>query len=70
MHDAVRRPMIRTFHHEDFAAEQLAERKARDGHVVSVCLPARNEAATVGAIVDDHPRDARRTASAWSTRSS
>lgn len=43
--------MIRTFHHEDFAAEPLAERKARDGHRVSVCLPARSEAATVGTIV-------------------
>jgi glucosyl-3-phosphoglycerate synthase len=51
MHDAVRRPMIRTFHHEDFAAEQLAERKAGEGHVVSVCLPARDEAETVGEIV-------------------
>jgi glucosyl-3-phosphoglycerate synthase len=45
--------MIRTFHHEDFAAPQLAEQKARQGHVVSVCLPARDEAATVGAIVED-----------------
>lgn len=44
--------MIRTFHHEDFAPEELAERKARDGQVVSVCLPARNEAATVGPIVE------------------
>jgi glucosyl-3-phosphoglycerate synthase len=44
--------MIRTFHHGDFAAEQLAERKTRDGHVVSVCLPARNEATTVGPIVE------------------
>ena len=51
MHDAVRRPMIRTFHHGDFAAEQLAERKAHDGHLVSVCLPARNEALTIGPIV-------------------
>jgi glucosyl-3-phosphoglycerate synthase len=49
---AVPRPVIRTFHHEDFAAGQLAERKARDGHVVSVCLPARNEEATVGTIVE------------------
>ena len=40
--------MIRTFHHEDFAAAQLAEQKARQGHVVSVCLPARDEEATVG----------------------
>ena len=52
MHDPVRRPMIRTFHHEAFAAEQLAERKARGGHRISVCLPARDEEATVGAIVD------------------
>lgn len=43
--------MTRTFHHGDFAAEQLAEKKARDGQTVSVCLPARNEAATVGSIV-------------------
>lgn len=45
--------MIRTFHHEDFAASGLAEQKARHGHVVSVCLPARDEAATVGGIVED-----------------
>jgi glucosyl-3-phosphoglycerate synthase len=45
--------MIRTFHHEDFTAAQLAEQKGRHGHRVSVCLPARNEAATVGAIVED-----------------
>lgn len=45
--------MIRTFHHDDFAAAQLAEQKARHDHVVSVCLPARDEAATVGAIVED-----------------
>ncbi len=45
--------MIRTFHHEDFAAPQLAAHKARAGHVVSVCLPARDEASTVGAIVDE-----------------
>lgn len=44
--------MIRTFHHEDFSAPQLAEHKARLGHVVSVCLPARDEAATVGGIVE------------------
>lgn len=43
--------MIRTFHHEDFAAGPLSELKDRAGHVVSVCLPARDEAATVGAIV-------------------
>lgn len=45
--------MIRTFHHEDFAAATLAEQKARHGHLISVCLPARDESATVGAIVED-----------------
>lgn len=42
--------MIRTFHHAEFTAEQLAA--AKDGRVVSVCLPARNEQDTVGAIVE------------------
>ncbi len=45
--------MIRTFHHDDFDAAALTELKARGGHVVSVCLPARDEAGTVGAIVED-----------------
>ncbi len=45
--------MFRTFHHEDFAAGPLAERKARDGLRISVCLPARDEADTIGAIVTD-----------------
>jgi glucosyl-3-phosphoglycerate synthase len=45
--------MIRTFHHDDFAAVQLAEQKARQRVAVSVCLPARDEAATVGRIVAD-----------------
>ena len=44
--------MYRTFHHTDFAAGLLAEQKARHGHVVSVCLPARDEAATVGQNVE------------------
>jgi glucosyl-3-phosphoglycerate synthase len=43
--------MIRTFHHRDFDAGRLAELKRRSGHVVSVCLPARDEERTVGAIV-------------------
>jgi glucosyl-3-phosphoglycerate synthase len=51
MHVAVRRTVLRTYHHEDFTAESLAERKQAEGHVVSVCLPARDEADTVGAIV-------------------
>jgi glucosyl-3-phosphoglycerate synthase len=43
--------MIRTFHHRDFSAERLAELKDRQGQRISVCLPARDEAATVGRIV-------------------
>jgi glucosyl-3-phosphoglycerate synthase len=39
----------RTFHHSDFPLELLAARK--DGRRVSVCMPARNEEATVGSIV-------------------
>jgi glucosyl-3-phosphoglycerate synthase len=42
--------ILRTFHHAQYDARALAEAKA--GRTVSVCLPARNEAATVGAIVD------------------
>jgi glucosyl-3-phosphoglycerate synthase len=45
--------MIRTFHHDEFTAAQLADLKARQDHVISVCLPARDEAATVGVIVED-----------------
>lgn len=41
--------MLRTHHHEQFDPHALADRKG--GQVVSVCLPARNEVATVGAIV-------------------
>ncbi len=41
--------MIRTFHHGDYDAASLARRKG--GQTVSVCLPARNEEATVGGIV-------------------
>jgi glucosyl-3-phosphoglycerate synthase len=42
-------PMIRSFDHHDFDAGALVERKS--GQRISVCLPARNEQATVGAIV-------------------
>jgi glucosyl-3-phosphoglycerate synthase len=42
--------ILRTFHHAQYDARALAEAKA--GRTVSVCLPARDEAATVGAIVD------------------
>lgn len=43
--------MFRTYRHSDFDAAALADAKARHGTAVSVCLPARDEAATVGAIV-------------------
>jgi glucosyl-3-phosphoglycerate synthase len=39
----------RTFHHRDFRLEDLAARKR--GRRVSICLPARDEATTVGPIV-------------------
>ena len=52
MNGAVRRPIFRTYRHGDFDAAALADDKARHGHVVSVCLPARDEAATVGPIVE------------------
>jgi glucosyl-3-phosphoglycerate synthase len=41
--------ILRTFHHAQFDARALVDAKA--GRTVSVCLPARNEAATVGHIV-------------------
>jgi glucosyl-3-phosphoglycerate synthase len=49
--------MIRTFHHDQFEVGALVERKRHDGHVVSVCLPARNEATTVGTIVEQLQTD-------------
>jgi glucosyl-3-phosphoglycerate synthase len=51
LNGAVRRPLSRTYRHGDFTAAGLAEEKRRRGHLVSVCLPAWNEAATVGPIV-------------------
>jgi glucosyl-3-phosphoglycerate synthase len=41
--------ILRTFHHAQFDARALAD--AKGDRTVSVCLPARNEEATVGAIV-------------------
>jgi glucosyl-3-phosphoglycerate synthase len=41
---------LQRHHHGEFDAASLAQRK--DGRTLSVCLPARNEAATVGAIVE------------------
>ncbi|HEX9683820.1 MAG TPA: glucosyl-3-phosphoglycerate synthase [Acidimicrobiales bacterium] len=42
-------PALRTYHHSSFGAADLAA--AKDGRVVSVCIPARNEGPTVGGIV-------------------
>ena len=52
MNGAVRRPIFRTYRHGDFDAAALVDEKARHDHAVSVCLPARDEAATVGPIVE------------------
>lgn len=43
-------PELPRFHHGDFNAPQLADR--RGATTVSVCLPARDEGATVGPIVE------------------
>jgi glucosyl-3-phosphoglycerate synthase len=53
--------MLRSFNHHQFPAERLME--AKRGRRVSVCLPAKDEAATIGPIVEtlrarlieDHP---------------
>jgi len=42
--------MLRSFHHSDFNPERLVE--AKRGRTVSVCLPARDEEATVGRVVE------------------
>jgi glucosyl-3-phosphoglycerate synthase len=42
-------PEIRTYHHGEFPTEVLLE--AKGDQTVSVCLPARNEATTIGEIV-------------------
>src|SRR5919202_3368865 len=44
--------MVPRFSRDDFPLARLAEAKAESGLFVSVCLPARDEAATVGAIVE------------------
>ena len=62
---AVLVPMIRTFDAAEFDAAGLAA--AKDGQRISVCLPARNEADTVGPIVDAVRRDLV-DGSRWSTR--
>jgi glucosyl-3-phosphoglycerate synthase len=43
-------PPRRWFHHLDFDPEELARARWASGTTVSVCLPARNEEATVGGI--------------------
>jgi glucosyl-3-phosphoglycerate synthase len=39
----------RSFHHSEFSPERIARERAA---TVSICIPARNEAATIGAIVE------------------
>jgi glucosyl-3-phosphoglycerate synthase len=51
--------MIRTYHHQDFDAERLVALKRSYKHTISVCLPARDEATTIGPIVDMLVRLAR-----------
>src|SRR5918998_6199147 len=41
-------PSLRRFHHSAFPPERLVVSRSA---TISVCLPARNEAATIGAIV-------------------
>ena len=48
----VRASEVRTFHHSAFTAEAIAAARAQRALSVSVCLPARECAATVGPIVD------------------
>ena len=43
--------VARTFHHGDFPVGLVLEAKARTGHTVSVCIPARDEGSTVGSVV-------------------
>jgi glucosyl-3-phosphoglycerate synthase len=40
------------FAHDDFDPHRLAARKKADGLTASLCIPARDEAATIGRIVD------------------
>src|ERR1700684_1330353 len=45
------RAKARSFHHSEFSVERIAAARAERGLSVSVCLPARECAATVGRIV-------------------
>jgi len=40
-----------TYHHGDFPTERVLAAKAHTGRTVSVCIPARDEASTVGSVV-------------------
>ena len=40
-----------TYHHGDFPTELVLHAKGRTGRTVSVCIPAHNEASTVGSVV-------------------
>jgi len=42
-------PVLRTFHHEQYSLAELT--RAKRGRSISVCLPARDEASTIGPIV-------------------
>ena len=44
-------PQPRTYHHADFPLAALLEAKETRGTTVSVCIPARDEGATVGCVV-------------------
>ena len=44
-----RAPIVRSWHHAEFSEARL--RAAKRGRSISVCLPARDEAATIGPIV-------------------
>jgi glucosyl-3-phosphoglycerate synthase len=49
---------VHRYDYRDFDTDDLTARKAAGEHAVSLCIPARNEAATIGAIVEqvhDHP---------------
>jgi cellulose synthase/poly-beta-1,6-N-acetylglucosamine synthase-like glycosyltransferase len=41
---------LRLYHHDAFRAEVLA--RAKGDNLISVCIPARNEERTIGAIVE------------------
>jgi glycosyltransferase involved in cell wall biosynthesis len=41
----------RTYHHRDYDPRRLVEEKQRQGHRISLCIPALNESSTIGGIV-------------------